>query len=45
MIAKEENLGRTPTLTKMTTRKCKQKGVVEGKWNKLKVGGGFAISM
>jgi hypothetical protein len=25
----------------MTIRKCKQKGVVEGKWNKLKVGGGF----
>ncbi len=45
MIAKEENLGRTSTFTKMTTRKCKQKGVVEGKWNKLKVGGGFVISM
>ncbi len=43
MITKEENLGRTPTLTKMTTKKCKQKGVVEG--NKLKVGGGVAISM
>ncbi len=45
MIAKEENLGRTPALTKMTTIKCKQKGVVEGKWNKLKVGGGSAISI
>jgi hypothetical protein len=31
VIAKEENLGRTTTLTKMTIRKCKQKGVVEGK--------------
>ncbi len=45
MIAKEENLGRTPILTKMTIGKCKQKGVVEGKWNKLKAGGGFVISM
>ncbi len=45
MITKEENLGRPPTLTKMTTGKCKQKGVVEGKWNKLKVGGGSTISM
>ncbi len=45
MIAKEEKLGRTPRLIKMTTRKCKQKGVVEGKWNKLKVGGGSTIPM
>ncbi len=44
IIAKEENLNRAPSPIEETIKMCKLKGVMEGKWNKLKVGGGPNVS-